>query len=210
MFLPRYVLYPLDLYNDSAYYALTKFKKQFLYDEIEAEASGMLPSFLPSPKMLGLSSPYRLSDGGRVSVALIQGTIFMIAGPVKHNSVQWPAPFSPGASSRLHHEGLQGPSCHIHLGLQMVPSNHSKGRSQAPEKTMGPLEALGISGQEFRIGSRKGTWGLNEHSYADPVDALSLEGTLSIMKFRGPGRRPQLPGHEASTVHSTHCGFGSM
>ena len=37
--LSRYVLYPLDLYNDSAHYALTKFKKQFLYDEIEAEVS---------------------------------------------------------------------------------------------------------------------------------------------------------------------------
>lgn len=36
---PRYVLYPLDLYNDSGYYALTKFKKQFLYDEIEAEVN---------------------------------------------------------------------------------------------------------------------------------------------------------------------------
>ena len=36
MFL-RCVLYPLDLYNDSAHYALTVFKKQFLYDEIEAE-----------------------------------------------------------------------------------------------------------------------------------------------------------------------------
>lgn len=35
----RYVLYPLDLYNDSGYYALTKFKKQFLYDEIEAEVT---------------------------------------------------------------------------------------------------------------------------------------------------------------------------
>ena len=31
------VLYPLDLYNDSAVYALTVFKKQFLYDEVEAE-----------------------------------------------------------------------------------------------------------------------------------------------------------------------------
>ena len=30
-------MYPLDLYNDSAHYALTVFKKQFLYDEIEAE-----------------------------------------------------------------------------------------------------------------------------------------------------------------------------
>lgn len=35
----RYVLYPLDLYNDSAHYALITFKKQFLYDEIEAEVS---------------------------------------------------------------------------------------------------------------------------------------------------------------------------
>ncbi|CAH0392643.1 unnamed protein product [Bemisia tabaci] len=32
----EYVLYPLDLYNDSAYYALTLFRKQFLYDEVEA------------------------------------------------------------------------------------------------------------------------------------------------------------------------------
>lgn len=34
------VLYPLDLYNDSANYALTKFAKQFLYDEVEAEGYG--------------------------------------------------------------------------------------------------------------------------------------------------------------------------
>lgn len=35
----RYILYPLDLYNDSAHYALHHFKKQFLYDEVEAEVS---------------------------------------------------------------------------------------------------------------------------------------------------------------------------
>lgn len=38
----RYVLYSLDLYNDSAHYALTKFNKQFLYDEIEAEVRDQL------------------------------------------------------------------------------------------------------------------------------------------------------------------------
>lgn len=38
-FLLRYVLYPLDLYNDSGEYAQSKFKKQYLYDEIEAEVS---------------------------------------------------------------------------------------------------------------------------------------------------------------------------
>lgn len=39
----RYVLYSLDLYNDSAHYALTKFNKQFLYDEIEAEVRARAP-----------------------------------------------------------------------------------------------------------------------------------------------------------------------
>lgn len=38
----RYVLYPLDLYNDSAQYALSNFKKQFLYDEIEAEVRWLI------------------------------------------------------------------------------------------------------------------------------------------------------------------------
>lgn len=39
----RYVLYSLDLYNDSAHYALTRFNKQFLYDEIEAEVRAQAP-----------------------------------------------------------------------------------------------------------------------------------------------------------------------
>ncbi|KAI0228538.1 Cytoplasmic FMR1-interacting protein [Lamellibrachia satsuma] len=33
------ILYPLDLYNDSAHYALYNFKKQYLYDEVEAEVN---------------------------------------------------------------------------------------------------------------------------------------------------------------------------
>lgn len=44
--LMEYVLYPLDLYNDSAQYALTKFKKQFLYDEIEAEVNLCFDQFV--------------------------------------------------------------------------------------------------------------------------------------------------------------------
>jgi cytoplasmic FMR1 interacting protein len=35
----EYIFYPMDLYSDSAHYALHKFKKQFLYDEIEAEVN---------------------------------------------------------------------------------------------------------------------------------------------------------------------------
>ncbi|XP_077992944.1 cytoplasmic FMR1-interacting protein 1-like [Glandiceps talaboti] len=42
----QYVFYPLDLYNDSAQYALTKFKKQFLYDEAEAEVNLCFDQFV--------------------------------------------------------------------------------------------------------------------------------------------------------------------
>eukprot|EP00795_Rhopilema_esculentum_P000673 gene673-10379_t len=44
--LMEYVLYPLDLYNDSAQYALSKFRKQFLYDEIEAEVNLCFDQFV--------------------------------------------------------------------------------------------------------------------------------------------------------------------
>ncbi|XP_052277863.1 cytoplasmic FMR1-interacting protein-like [Dreissena polymorpha] len=47
----EYVLYPLDLYNDSAHYALTLFHQQFLYDEIEAEVNLCFDQFV-----------YKLSD----------------------------------------------------------------------------------------------------------------------------------------------------
>ncbi len=47
----RFVLYPLDLYSDSANYALKKFKKQFLYDEVEAEVNLCFDQFV-----------YKLSD----------------------------------------------------------------------------------------------------------------------------------------------------
>lgn len=40
------VLYPLDLYNDSAYCALTKFCKQFLYDEVVAEVNLCFDQFI--------------------------------------------------------------------------------------------------------------------------------------------------------------------
>lgn len=40
------ILYPLDLYNDSAYCALTKFCKQFLYDEVEAEVNLCFDQFI--------------------------------------------------------------------------------------------------------------------------------------------------------------------
>ena len=33
----EYILYPLDLYSDTAHYALHHFKKQVLYDEVEVE-----------------------------------------------------------------------------------------------------------------------------------------------------------------------------
>ncbi|XP_053399045.1 cytoplasmic FMR1-interacting protein-like isoform X2 [Mercenaria mercenaria] len=47
----EYILYPLDLYNDSAHNALILFHQQFLYDEIEAEVNLCFDQFV-----------YKLSD----------------------------------------------------------------------------------------------------------------------------------------------------
>lgn len=44
----EYILYPLDLYSDSAHYALHQFRKQFLYDEIEAEVSSLCSHATPT------------------------------------------------------------------------------------------------------------------------------------------------------------------
>ncbi|VDM07312.1 unnamed protein product [Wuchereria bancrofti] len=40
------IFYQLDLYNDAAHYALKKFKKQFLYDEVEAEVNLCFDQFV--------------------------------------------------------------------------------------------------------------------------------------------------------------------
>jgi cytoplasmic FMR1 interacting protein len=42
----EFVLQPLDLYSDSGHFALTKFRKQFLYDEIEAEVNLCFDQFV--------------------------------------------------------------------------------------------------------------------------------------------------------------------
>lgn len=42
----RSIFYQLDLYNDAADYALKKFKKQFLYDEVEAEVNLCFDQFV--------------------------------------------------------------------------------------------------------------------------------------------------------------------
>jgi len=42
----EFVLYPLDLYNDAADFALTDLKKQYLYDEVEAEVDLAFDQFI--------------------------------------------------------------------------------------------------------------------------------------------------------------------
>lgn len=44
--LMEFALFPLDLYNDSANFALTKFKKQYLFDEVEAEVDLAFDQFI--------------------------------------------------------------------------------------------------------------------------------------------------------------------
>ena len=42
----EYVLLPFDLYNDSADCALNRFRKQYLYDEVEAEVNLCFDQFV--------------------------------------------------------------------------------------------------------------------------------------------------------------------
>ena len=42
----RYVLFPLDLYNDAGNFALRHFKKQYLYSELEAEVDLCFDQFI--------------------------------------------------------------------------------------------------------------------------------------------------------------------
>eukprot|EP00794_Sanderia_malayensis_P007099 gene7099-7902_t len=64
--LMEYVLYPLDLYNDSAHYALMKFRKQFLYDEIEAEVNLCFDQFV-----------YKLSEMIFIHYKALAGSILL-------------------------------------------------------------------------------------------------------------------------------------
>lgn len=59
-------MYPLDLYNDSAYYALTVFRKQFLYDEVEAEVNLCFDQFV-----------YKLSEQIFAHYKQLAGSIFL-------------------------------------------------------------------------------------------------------------------------------------
>lgn len=62
----EFVLYPLDLYNDSAHYALTVFRKQFLYDEVEAEVNLCFDQFV-----------YKLSEQIFAHYKQLAGSIYL-------------------------------------------------------------------------------------------------------------------------------------
>uniref|UniRef100_A0A2K6F0C8 Cytoplasmic FMR1 interacting protein 1 n=1 Tax=Propithecus coquereli TaxID=379532 RepID=A0A2K6F0C8_PROCO len=66
----EYVLYSLDLYNDSAHYALTRFNKQFLYDEIEAEVNLCFDQFV-----------YKLADQIFAYYKVMAGRVSLLTDP---------------------------------------------------------------------------------------------------------------------------------
>ena len=58
----EFILQPLDLYSDSGHFALTKFRKQFLYDEIEARDSQSTRGTTPYPNIIHLLSTRKSVD----------------------------------------------------------------------------------------------------------------------------------------------------
>ncbi|XP_028655857.1 cytoplasmic FMR1-interacting protein 1 homolog isoform X1 [Erpetoichthys calabaricus] len=82
----EYVLYPLDLYNDSAHYALTKFNKQFLYDEIEAEVNLCFDQFV-----------YKLADQIFAYYKILAGSLLLdkrLRAECKNMGAPFPSPSS--------------------------------------------------------------------------------------------------------------------
>uniref|UniRef100_A0A4W3JQ47 CYRIA/CYRIB Rac1 binding domain-containing protein n=1 Tax=Callorhinchus milii TaxID=7868 RepID=A0A4W3JQ47_CALMI len=98
----EYVLYSLDLYNDSAHYALTKFKKQFLYDEIEAEVNLCFDQFV-----------YKLADQIFAYYKIMAGSLLLdkrLRAECKNQGANLPTPPSNRYDTLLkqRHAQMQG------------------------------------------------------------------------------------------------------
>lgn len=95
----EYVLYSLDLYNDSAHYALTKFKKQFLYDEIEAEVNLCFDQFV-----------YKLADQIYAYYKILAGSLLLdkrLRAECKNQGTNIPTPPSNRYETLLKQKHVQ-------------------------------------------------------------------------------------------------------
>ncbi|GCB71620.1 hypothetical protein scyTo_0008886, partial [Scyliorhinus torazame] len=95
----EYVLYSLDLYNDSAHYALTKFKKQFLYDEIEAEVNLCFDQFV-----------YKLADQIFAYYKILAGSLLLdkrLRAECKNQGANIPTPPSNRYETLLKQKHVQ-------------------------------------------------------------------------------------------------------
>ncbi|KAG7228722.1 hypothetical protein INR49_008500 [Caranx melampygus] len=129
----EYVLYPLDLYNDSAHYALTKFKKQFLYDEIEAEVNLCFDQFV-----------YKLADQIFAYYKILAGSLLLdkrLRADCKNQgaNIPWPASNRYETLLKQRHVQLLGRSIDLN---RLITQRVSAALSKSLELAINRFESL--------------------------------------------------------------------
>lgn len=169
------ILYPLDLYNDSAYCALTKFCKQFLYDEVEAEVNLCFDQFV-----------YKLSEQIYAYYKHLAGSIlldkrFRAEAAAMNIKVNWPQANRYGTLLSQRH-------------LQLLGRTIDLNRLIAQRLNASMLKSLELAITRFEEGSltdiieleglidvnRYAHKLLSKHVLLDPFDSLFHEANRNV------------------------------
>ncbi|XP_038601625.1 cytoplasmic FMR1-interacting protein 1-like [Tachyglossus aculeatus] len=176
----EYVLYSLDLYNDSAHYALTRFKKQFLYDEIEAEVNLCFDQFV-----------YKLADQIFGYYKVVAGSLLLdkrLRSECKNQGATIHLPPSNRYETLLkqRHVQLLGRSIDLNrLITQRISAAVSKslelaiGRFESEDLTSivvstGPLLIIVTTGRSAKSTSEAGLGSRREHDWDGEKEMISM------------------------------------
>lgn len=169
------VLYPLDLYNDAGLYALTTFRKQFLYDEIEAEVNLCFDQFV-----------YKLSEQifayyKNLAGSLLLDRRFRMQCAELGTQLQFPSANRYVTVMRQRHVHLLGRSIDLnHLISQRINANIHKSLDLA----LARFEACDITGivelEALLQVNQLSHQLLSEHLSLDQFDAILREASHNV------------------------------
>ncbi|CAG0895532.1 unnamed protein product [Cyprideis torosa] len=169
------VLYPLDLYSDSAHYALTKFRKQFLYDEIEAEVNLCFDQFV-----------YKLSDQIFAYYKNLAGSIlldkrFRTECLTRGTVIPWPTPNRYETLMAQRHVQLLGRSIDLN---RLITQRINYAMYQSLDVAITRFESQDITGiveLEALLDANRLTHKLlSDHLALDSFDAMLKEASHNV------------------------------
>ncbi|XP_059150465.1 cytoplasmic FMR1-interacting protein-like [Physella acuta] len=180
----EYILYPLDLYNDSAQYALLKFKKQFLYDEVEAEVNLCFDMLV-----------YKLSDQifayyKQLAASIMLDKKFYAEAKRQNLKVNYPPSNRYQTLLKLRHMQLLGRS----IDLNSLISSMVNGLIQKSlDVAITRFEAGDITGIMELEGllevNRRAHKLMSEHLSLTDFDAMLLEANNNVIETQGKNIR---------------------